>query len=264
MHFVNAPAGIDVWETRSYLLPVEGESDPDWSQAEVTRDLGSELRKDPGSDASYAETAAPLLRAQNYTSWQRQLEAHIYESASLDVFRCPAIGATSAAGMNEADFRSHIALALREKRDAAVDALRKKYAPRRTTLEDQIRRAEDRVQRESSQLSQQKMSTAVAVGTSILGALLGRRKLSAGNVGRVGTAARSAGRIGRESDDVARATGSLDVLKQRLTDLENEFDQESSRLQGAFDPAAAVVDRVQIKPRKADIDVTRMGLVWVG
>jgi hypothetical protein len=262
MHFVNAPAGIDVWETRSYLLPMETDDDPDWTRAESAADLSDQLKK-TATDGAYAEAPAALLRAQNYKAWEKQLEGYIYESAGLDIFRCPSIGATSAAGMTEADFRSRIALGLREKRDAAVEALRKKYAPRLTTLEDQIRRAEDRVRRESAQLSEQKMSTAISVGTSILGALLGRKKISVGNAGRVGTAARSAGRIGRESDDVNRANESLEVIKQRYTDLSNEFEQESGRLQGEFDPAAAVVDRVQVKPRKADIDVTKLALVWV-
>jgi hypothetical protein len=45
--------------------------------------------------------------------------------------------------------------------------------------------------------------------------------------------------------------------------MENEFEQETSRLQSEFDPAVAVVDRVQIKPRKSDIDVTLLALVWV-
>ena len=262
MHFVNAPAGIDVWDTRSYLVPMESDREPAWSQAEVGGDLTSQLQK-TAEEGEYGEAPAALLRAQNYKAWEKQLESHVYESAGLDVFRCTAVGATSAAGMSEADFRARIALLLREKRDVAVEALRKKYAPRLATLEDQIRRAEDRVRRETAQLSEQKMSTAISVGTSILGALLGRKKISVGNVGRVGSAARSAGRIGRESDDVSRANESLEVVKQRYADLSNEFEQETSRLQGEFDPAAATIERVQIKPRKADIDVTRMTLVWV-
>ncbi|HMN47286.1 MAG TPA: hypothetical protein PKE27_22100 [Povalibacter sp.] len=264
LHFVNAPAGIDAWETRSYLVPVEVDSEPQWSQAETGGDLKAQLQKSAPADAAYADAPASLLRADSYKSWRKQLEAHVYESAGLDVFRNAMLGATSAAGMSEADFRARIALNLREKRDAAVEALRKKYAPRLTTLQDQIRRAQDRVERESSQLSQQKMSTAISIGTSILGAFLGRKKISATNMGRVGTAARSAGRIGRESDDVTRAQESLEVLQQRHADLENEFEQETSRLQGEFDPAVAAVDRVQIKPRKSDIDVTLLALVWVG
>ena len=166
-------------------------------------------------------------------------------------------------GGTESDFRARIALALREKRDVEVDKLRKKYAPRLATLDDQTRRAEDRINRERSQLSQQKMQTAISIGTSILGAFLGRRKISVTNVGRVGTAARSAGRIGRESEDVSRAEESLEVLAQRKIDLENELQQEVSRLQGQLDPASASIEQVAVRPRKSDVDVTTLALLWI-
>jgi hypothetical protein len=103
----------------------------------------------------------------------------------------------------------------------------------------------------------------LSVGTSILGALLGRKKLSVSNVGRLGTAARSAGRIGRESGDVSRAEESLEVLQQRKTDLENEFQQETARLQAQFDPSGVTIERASVKARKSDIDVKETALVWV-
>ncbi len=263
-HFVNAPAGIDVWETYSYRVPMPSEVTLlQWSDAEVGGDLRDQLRSDPAGNAAFDAASAAVLKADNYRKWRKQLEAHVYETAALEVFRCPLVGATSVAGSSEADFRARIALTLREKRDVAVEALRRKYAPRLSTLEDQIHRGGQRVDRESSQLAQQKVSTAISVGTSILGAFLGRKKISAGNVGRMGTAARSAGRIGRESEDVSRAQESLEVLKQRHADLENEFEQESGRLRDEFDPAAAAVDRVQIKPRKSDTEVTLLALLWV-
>ena len=264
LHFVNASAGVDAWETRSYLAPLDDDDTrPDWAQANSGGDLKDQLDKDGADGASYASTPAALLRADNYAKWQKLLAGYLYESAALDVLRCPLLGATAAPGATEADFRAQIGLALREKRDAAVEALRHKYAPRLTTLQDQERRGEERTERERSQLSQQKMQTAISVGTSILGALFGRKKLSATNLGRVGTAARSAGRIGRESDDVSRAEQSLEVLRQRKTDLENELAQEIARLQGEFDPAAAAIDRVQVKPRKSDIQVAELALIWV-
>lgn len=263
LHFVNAAAGIDVWETRSYLAPVSDDgSHPDWASADVAGDLKDRLDASGVPNARYLDPPVALLRPDSYRAWQKQLEAYVYEAAGLDVFRSPVTGAAAAPGGSEADFRARISFALREKRDAAVEALRRKYAPRLATLDDQIRRSQERIERERSQLSQQKMNTAISVGTSILGALLGRKKLSVGNMGRAGTAARSAGRIGKESDDVSRAEESLGVLQQRKADLENEFAQETSRLQGEFDPAATTIDRVQVKARKSDIDVTQMALVW--
>jgi hypothetical protein len=61
---------------------------------------------------------------------------------------------------------------------------------------------------------------------------------------------------------VTRANESLEVLKERYADLENEFAAESTRLQSEFDPALVEIERVAIKARKSDIDVTLLALVW--
>ena len=170
------------------------------------------------------------------------------------------VGQAVAPATSEGEFRAKLSLALREKRDAEIDKLRKKYAPKLATLQDQIRRANERVERERSDLSQHKMQAAISVGTSILGALLGRKAISVGNAQRVGSAARSAGRIGKESGDVGRAEENREVLEQRFTDLQNELETEVSRLRGEFDPATVQIEQSEVKPRKADIDVRVLGL----
>ena len=265
LHFIDKASGIDVWETRSYLAPLSDDgTQADWADADVHGDLAGQLSKQAPANASYAEAPASVARAQNYATWSKQLATHAYSSATLEVLRCPSLKFVSAPGGAESEFRARVALAMREKRDAALEALRRKFAPRLTSLEDQQRRAHDRVARERSQLSDQKLHTALSVGTSILGALLGRKKVGVTSVGRMGSAARSAGRIGRESDDVARAQDSLEVLQRRHADLETEFAQESQRLQRDFDPATAVIETANIKPRKSDIEVNETALVWLG
>lgn len=54
-----------------------------------------------------------------------------------------------------------------------------------------------------------------------------------------------------------------DQLQQRKQDLENEFAQETGKLQGELDAGAAVIDQVQVKARKSDIDVMAIALLWV-
>ena len=261
MHFVNSAAGVDVWETRTYLAPLT-DGDPNWTAAEVLSDVKPQLSNSPPANASFAALPASASRAESYKSWSKQLESHVYSAAGLDLLRAPAVNATSVPGGSEAEFRARLALAVREKRDAAGEALRRKYGPKLASLQDQVRRAEDRVAREQAQLSQRKMDTAISIGTSILGAFLGRKAMSATNAGRLGSAARGAGRIGREGEDVTRANESLEVIKQRHADLEREFNEESAELQRLYDPATVTVERVTIKPRKSDIDVTLMGLLW--
>ncbi len=153
----------------------------------------------PPEGAEFAEIPGSALRAASYSGWAKTLQARLYETARARVMVCESFKLASKPGESEGDFRARLALAVREKRDAAVAELRRKWQAKLLQLSDQIRRAEDRHAREQAQLSQQKMQTAVTIGSSILGALLGRKAISATNVGRIGTAARSATRIGRES-----------------------------------------------------------------
>ena len=107
------------------------------------------------------------------------------------------------------------------------------------------------------------MQSAISIGATVLGALLGSRRISTGTLGRATTAARSAGRIGREMGDVTRAEESAEVLKQRLAALGAECEQEVSALQAKLDPQTIAIRKTQVGARKSDIEVTRVLLLWV-
>jgi len=263
-HFVDAKWGLDTWETHTYLAPLlDDETGPDWAQAIVSADLKDRLQTAAPAGASYTDAPAAVLRPQNYAAWSKQLGEYVYQTAKLDVFSCPLLKMTSAPGGAEGDFRAHISLALREKRDAEIDKLRKKYAPRLTALTEQVRRGEERVERERSQVTDQTVQTAISIGTTLLGALLGRKALSSTNLGRAGTAVRSAGRVAREKADVGRAQEGVEVQSQRLSDLQNELELEIGKLQGELDPSVIDVETISVKARKSDTSVTPAALVWV-
>jgi hypothetical protein len=175
---------------------------------------------------------------------------------------CPSLKLTSQAGESEGDFKTRVSQAVREKRDLESEKLRAKYAPKLQTLQDQVRRAQERVEREKSQYGQQQMNTVISVGASILGAFLGRKAISVGNVTRAGSAMKSASKIGREKADVARAGESAAAVQARMEALQQEFDQEVATLQNTFDPALVAIEKTQVRPRKSDISVGTVGLVW--
>jgi len=201
-------------------------------------------------------------RKQNAEGWKKTLTAHLYQNVTLDLLSCPALKLASKPGESEGDFQARVAQTLREKRDVEVAKLKTKYAPKLQTLNDQVRRAQEKVEREKAQAGQQKMQTALNVGATILGALMGRRMASASNLGRATSTLRSASKIGKEADDVARAGESVAVLEERLKALEQQFEQESTALQGQFEPGAVEITKAQVRPRKSDIMIGQVGLCW--
>ena len=88
---------------------------------------GAPGRPHRAEGAEYAELPGRALRAASYSAWAKGLQAHLYETARADVSGSDAFKAASKAGESEGDFRARLALAAREKRDAAVAELRKRW-----------------------------------------------------------------------------------------------------------------------------------------
>ncbi len=263
LHYVDSKSGVDVWNEAAYIAPFADEGkDVLWDEAMVVEDLKSRTDKEPQSGARFAELPSTAARSSSYAQWGRTLEDHLYQHAKLTIYACDKPKLGSKAGEGEGDFRARLGQALREQRDALVEKLRSKYAPRVQSLQDQLRRAQDRIAREQAQYSQQKLSSAISIGATVLGALFGSRRLSSGTVGRAATAARSAGRIGREHEDVERASESQEVLQQRLAALNAECEQEVAALQASVDPQTIPVREVTLSARKSDIAVGRVALLW--
>src|SRR4029077_12856504 len=103
----------------------------------------------------------------------------------------------------------------REKRDEAVEALRAKYAPKLETIQEQIRRAREKLEREQVQSSRTSWDATIALGSSVLGAILGRKAISKTNVGRATSAAKAATRAAQQRGDVSQAVSSLGSLSQK-------------------------------------------------
>ena len=263
LHFVDGKLGLDQWSARSYLAPLSDDGKQAlWSEGTVHESLDPRLTRAPLTGADFDELPGAAMRAASYKDYGRQLESHLYQNERAVLLVCDAVKLASTPGEAEGDFRARLSLAVHKKRDEQVASLRDKLAPKVQRLQDQLRRADERLAREQDQLKDRKVQTAMSVGASVLGALFGRKKISAATVGRVSTAARSASRIGRESADVDRAEESREVLQQRLVDLQAECEAEIEQLSRELEPAALPLRQIAVTPRKSDLEVIETALVW--
>jgi hypothetical protein len=265
LHFVDAKTGVDVWAPYLNLGPFAPDgSKVLWDEADVRPGDASALDARPPAGASFDPLPAAAARAANYADWQRALKLQAYQTVTLDLLQCGAVKLTSRAGESEGDFRVRVSQALRERRDAEVEKIRAKYAPKLAAAQEQLRKADARIAVEKSQLTQQTVQTVISVGATILGAFFGRKAVSAGNIGRATTAARGASRTIREQGDVARAGETREAVQQRLAGVQQELESAVAGVQAACDPASAELARIQVRPRKSDIVVSEVALGWIG
>ena len=262
-HFIDAKLGVDEWRQRALVAPLSDDGrDVLWADAKATTLALTALDHEPAKGAGFADLPAAATRAASYAQWSKDLAAQVYESDRATVRVCDALKQNSHLDEPEGDFRARLALAVREQRDARVLALRAQYAPKLQAAQQALARAQERVQREQSQLTQQKLQTAISVGATVLSALFGRKTISATSIGRATTAIRGAGRIGAESADAERATESADQVQQRITDLSRQCDDAVTALEKSLDVASLPLREEQLPPRKSDISVGKVVLLW--
>ncbi|QOV90767.1 ATP-binding protein [Humisphaera borealis] len=263
IYFRDSKSGADAQQTYSYLGDLEPGPVPlMWENAREVQVDERDLDPQPSGNAIFADVHPEAARARSYDGWKKMLSDWIYRGAKLEVFKSSSLGLTSKPGESERDFRVHLQQVAREGRDEQVEKLRTKYAPKLAALQDRIRRAEQQVAVQREQASGAKTSTLISVGATILGALLGRKTLSMGNVSRAGTAARGVGRSMKESSDVDRAQENVDALKQQFADLESQFNEETAALDARSDVANETLERLPMRPKKTDITVKLVCLAW--
>jgi hypothetical protein len=259
--FADAKAGVDQSEEVVVATPITEAAVPvSWDAATSLAVAVADLEATPAAAGEWAPLPSAAAKPKSYEGWSRDLAAWLYGQQRLELLRDPGSGALSRPGESERDFRVRIREGARAERDERVEAIRKKYAPKRVVLEERLRRAQQAEGRERQQVSQQGVQAAISIGATILGTVLGRKTVSVTNIGRATTAARGAGRVLREREDVARAQENVAAVQQALTALEAELQGELATLEARSEPDR--LEPVTIRPKKSDVRVRLCALGW--
>ena len=255
-----------VEESRRLALIAQFDDGPmgvDWDAATPAGFPADRLRKSPASGATFEALPPDAIRPKNYDRWKKEVERAIRQQHPLLIHRHAGTKLSSAPEESEAELRNRIVQKMRESRDLEVAKLRNKYASRMQVLERRLERAQQAVEREQAQSKHKKLDTAVSFGTAILGAFLGRKRVSVTSASRMGTAVRKAGGIRKEARDVDHAEERLETVQGEVSKLEEELENEMATLEASFDPARIELEEVSIRPTSTNIEIEFLGLVWL-
>ncbi len=263
LHYVHARSKTDTWTTQAFLIPFASTGrDADWAAVRPFEEDALDLLTEPLTPGDYDELPAIATNARSYGGWNKELASYVFRERPLRIYHSPSLKAWSLPEEREGEFRGRLVHQARERRDAEVEKLKSTYDRRFQTMQDRIRRAEDRRDRNTAQYSQQKMQTVMTVGQTLLGAMLGRKAASAANIGRAATAANRAQRTAGRREEIARAEQELEVQQQRLAELENDFQEAVDRLEQKFHAEELEIESFDVAPRRSDISVRDFGLLW--
>lgn len=257
IHFVRKADGVDVWRD-CHVLQTIHDTPPDdvWDGAFV---YPQALATDAGPDdrARFAELPSELSREKSYNVFSRQLREHLYRTESLKLWRCAALGQTSQPGEEEEAFRARLTPLLDQRLRGERGKVEKAQAAKLAEADDKIHRAQAHLSTQRWQFFARVGSVMWVVADTVLSAfgknVPGRRR-------SLNPALNSAM---TERGQQSKAQLNLDRAIQEKERLEQEFQEQLTRLEADFTASSLKLEPLEVKPQKSDIEVSKVVLAWL-
>lgn len=235
----------------------------DWGDSEEIDFGPAQMDGAPFEPCKFGEVPGRVLNESFYKEAGKDFENWIYRERGMKLLKSAAVGLHSKPGEAEVDFKARVKLAAAEERDRQVEALREKFRKAADKLEDKLKRAEIAAEKEVAQARSAKMSSLISIGSSVLGALMGRKKIGVTNMRRAGTSMRSMSRAWEQGKDVDIAEDKIESIQEDIKELEKQLTAEMDEVRATLETAANDLEEVTIKPLKKNIDVKAVGIVWM-
>ncbi len=261
--FTDTKTGINEVRELLFAAPIADDAiGAAWERAETVDCELADLTKSPEDGMGFATIPACAAKAKNYDAWNKTFATWLFRTQCIDLFSSPGLKETSHPGESERDFRIRLQQSAREQRDALKAKLQTKYAPKLEALAQKKAKAEQKQEVEKEQASSQMLNTAVTVGAGLLGALFGRKAVSATNLTRVGQAVRAGSRAMKERGDITRAGENVEAIDQQIQELNAQLESEIAALDTKVDPSTEVFETVTLRPKKTGITLRLVALGW--
>lgn len=264
VYYADAKVGVAQEQASCFTASIPDiASAVDWSSGQETDWNVADLEKSPEPDIAFEPLPETAGKNKNYDLWNKAFSDFLFKTSELNLLKSPSTGQLSKPGETERDFRVRLSETTRTQRDQQVERIRQKYAAKIAALQDRIRRALAAKQVQEQQAKQAKMQTAISFGATLLGAVFGRKTIGVSSLGRATTAARGVGRSMKESTDVDRAEENVEALQSQLNAMQAQVTDECDALVSTMDPQSEGLAPVALKPKKTNISVSLLALVWV-
>ena len=264
INYFDDKIGININLEKCYVAQITDSPIPiNWENSIEIKINVSDLETQPEKNATFSPLPRVAGDIKNYNGWSKDFLNYIYRNEKLEVFKSPSFKQFSKPGETEQEFRIRLQVYAHEQRDEEIEKLRKKYAAKIKSLEEKVRKAGQTVDRETDQAKQQKVQTTISLGSTIVGAILGKKLGGVTNIGRATTTARGGARVAKEEQDIQRAKESLETYQKELQELEQEFQSEVEKISQKIDPLKENLEIIAIRPLKKDIQIKLFTFVWL-
>ena len=158
----------------------------------------------------------------------------------------------------ESQFKLQLRHAARERRDAEIDDLRRRYAAQIERIEAKLSRQQFALEQDESDYGGRKREALIATGEMLL-TLLTRR-----NVYRTASWTASRRRLAQQAKmELKESRQELEGLETELKELQQELEQEIRQITPKWVDVLQGLTGYTVRPRRSDVELKLLGLAWV-
>ena len=258
IHFVSKTHEVDCWRDLHSVAMVGNRLPAEvWQQAYQV-EQAPPLSAEPDPAAAFGDLPAELAQAKSYKTLAGDLEDHLYRTQKLEKWQAKSLDLYSNEGESEGDFRQRIVVQAREARDREIDEIDQRYKKKLDAAQARVDKAQAYYDEQNSQFWGRVGSLLWTLLDMVLAMFSGGKTTR-----RRASSASAARQAATERGQAQRAKIKLDEAVEAFDALERERDETIEQLRQQYDPQQLQLDKVEVSPRKSDIDVSRVTLVWL-
>jgi hypothetical protein len=253
IHYYHASKNVDEDQELCLQLEVYEDETVEWDNADILEVCAKYAESKP-NNATFSPLNTDIADDKNLKQTKRDLINWVYKTKRLELFRTSSPRLSSLPNESLSDFKVRLQDILDDKKEEEIEKLQTRYDKKEQTLLKRLERAQERVEKEEADASKSMIDTGIAV----LGALFGRTSSA-----KLGRAFSQGSKAFKERSDINRAQEALEKVHEDLELLAEELEEKIDKLHEKFDAETITIHDASLKPKKSDIEVKEISLVWM-
>ncbi len=230
-----------------------------WEDADPIEVDLSDLEDQPELEALFGPVPPELNTAREIKAFAKDFGDYLYHEQTLEVYYNPVLKLYGLPGESERDFKIRAQHIAREKRDAGVEKLRRKYERKLDRLETRLAREREELEEDRAEYEARKREELISAGESLIGILgiFGRRSTVAAS-----KAARKRRMTATAKADVKESEEEIARLQAEIEEMRQEMQEEAAAITEKWAATLEEIETYAVKPRRSDVQVEMVALAW--
>ncbi|WP_235295813.1 ATP-binding protein [Portibacter marinus] len=260
VRFYDAKRHVDEVTSVAFLTPPPDDFGRiDWDSIQAIDNWKKKLYEEPdypdSVEVAFADTPESMNTLKEFKHIEKEFSDFLYQSQSMPILVHEKFEIYQVPNEGRESFHSKVTQLAREERDKEIDELRERYEEKFDRIKDRIRDEEQDLYEHEAELKDRRTAEIIGVAETIFSVFKGRR--------RSFSSASTKSRMRRKASQRIEATRmDLEELHEDYQELERELQEKIEEVKDKWEKVSADITVYEVKPRRTDVNVNKVLLVW--